>query len=103
MGPIAFDFFKNVKGSEFNDTLFFGGASWSGWQNQSDLVGAEIGRNQKIGPHIYWNQWGSMPTALKQQFGTPDKFKETWQPIKPPAPLKPEVLHNQNVLEWQNQ
>ena len=96
---IAFDFFKNETGRAYSDIQFFEqvralaksiGLGWGGdWTKPKDR------------PHIYWNQWGSIPTALKQQFGTPDKFKETWQPIKPPAPAKPEVLHNQNVLEWQ--
>lgn len=98
---VAFDFFKNVKGSEFNDTLFFEqvgafaksiGLGWGGdWVSPKDR------------PHIYWSEWGSTPKPLKQSFGTPEKFMSTWVKSEPiaPAPLKPEVLHNQNVLEWQ--
>lgn len=29
-------------------------------------------------PHFYLKKWGSTPSKLKQQYGTPDKFKKTW-------------------------
>lgn len=100
---IAFDFFKNVKGSEFNDMLFFEqvgalaksiGLGWGGdWTSPKDR------------PHIFWNQWGNTPAQLKNQYGTPENFMSTWVKEKPiipnNAPVKPEVLHNGNVLEWQ--
>ena len=100
---IAFDFFKNEKGSEFNDLLFFEqvgalaksiGLGWGGdWTGPKDR------------PNIYWPQWGSTPTSLIRQYGTPTAFIMSWQkekPIEPQkAPTKPEVMHNQNVLEWQ--
>ena len=30
-------------------------------------------------PHFYLKKWGSTTATLKQQYGTPDKFKKTWR------------------------
>jgi peptidoglycan L-alanyl-D-glutamate endopeptidase CwlK len=73
---IAFDFFKNVKGHEYDDIAFFNkvgalaksiGLAWGGdWKNPVDK------------PHLYLGDWGSTTTKLKNQYGTFEKFKATW-------------------------
>lgn len=43
------------------------GLGWGGdWTSFKDL------------PHLYLPDWGSTATKLKQQYGTPEKFMETW-------------------------
>lgn len=82
---IAFDFYLNMdidgdgKTSDdaFNDaTNMFSkvgsiaktlGLAWGGdWHSIIDK------------PHLYLPDWGSGTNILKQQYGTPDKFKATW-------------------------
>ena len=36
-------------------------------------------------PHVYLPDWGSGTNILKQQYGTPDKFKATWGTAEVPA------------------
>ena len=89
---IACDFFKNVKGHEYDDTAFFNrvgalaksiGLAWGGdWKNPVDK------------PHLYLPDWGSTTTKLKKEYGTFEKFKATWE-VK-----KVETKENK-VLEWQ--
>ena len=74
---IAFDFFKNVKGHEYDDTKFFNevgklaksiGLGWGGdWTSPVDK------------PHLYLPDWGSTTTKLKKEYGTFSKFKKTWK------------------------
>lgn len=74
---ISFDFFKNIKGHEYDDTAFFNrvgalaksiGLAWGGdWKNPVDK------------PHLYLPDWGSTTTKLKNQYGTFEKFKATWE------------------------
>ena len=60
-------------------------------------------------PHLYYKQWGSTPTPLKQKYGTPDKFKATWATVEDKKVSKAtsvkkhtsSTLHNANVLAWQ--
>ncbi len=83
---IAFDFFKNEKGHEFDDLLFFTdvsklaksiGLAWGGdWVSIKDR------------PHLYLPDWGSTTKQLKAQYGTPDKFVSTWN-TPPAAPAVP--------------
>lgn len=53
---------------------------------------AKIAKSSKVGlawggdwksivdtPHFYLKKWGSTTKKLKQQYGTPDKFKKTWK------------------------
>ncbi len=73
---IAFDFFKNIKGEEYNDNSFFTkigalaksiGLGWGGdWTSPVDK------------PHLYLPDWGSTTTKLKSQYGSFDKFRATW-------------------------
>lgn len=73
---IAFDFFKNVKGSEYSDSDFFEdvakiaksiGLGWGGdWKSFKDR------------PHLYLPDWGSTTKQLKDKYGKPDNFKNTW-------------------------
>lgn len=74
---ISFDFFKNIKGHEYDDTAFFNrvgalaksiGLAWGGdWKSPVDK------------PHLYLPDWGSTTTKLKNQYGTFEKFKATWE------------------------
>lgn len=73
---VAFDFFKNVKGHEFDDISFFNdvaalaksiGLAWGGdWTSIKDR------------PHLYLPDWGSTTKKLKEKYQVPDKFKATW-------------------------
>ncbi len=74
---IAFDFYRNDgKGAYHNSDGFFQktgslaksiGLGWGGdWKSPVDL------------PHLYLPTWGSTPTILKQQYGTPEQFRRTW-------------------------
>ena len=73
---IAFDFFKNIKGHEYDDIAFFNrvgvlaksiGLAWGGdWKSPVDR------------PHLYLPDWGSTTSKLKSQYGTFEKFKATW-------------------------
>lgn len=44
-------------------------------------------------PHFYLKKWGSTTTKLKQQYGTPDKFKKTW---------KKTVSRKKGLILWKN-
>lgn len=73
---IAFDFFKNVSGHAYDDDEFFArvgslgksmGLGWGGdWSSIVDR------------PHLYLPDWGSTPAKLKEEYGTFEKFRETW-------------------------
>jgi peptidoglycan L-alanyl-D-glutamate endopeptidase CwlK len=86
---IAFDFFKNVKGHEYDDTAFFNkvgalaksiGLAWGGdWKSPVDK------------PHLYLPDWGSTTTKLKNQYGTFEKFKATWNVTEQKVEEKKEV------------
>ena len=90
---IAFDFFKNVKGHEYDDASFFKrvgtlaksiGLGWGGdWTSFVDR------------PHLYLPDWGSTTTKLKSQYGTFEKFKATWNSTSQTT------SKNSKVLEWQ--
>lgn len=86
---VAFDFFldmdvdKDGKKSDdvfnnatklFNEVGAIGkklGLEWGGdWKSIKDL------------PHFQLPDWGSTATQLKKEYGTPDKFKETWDDKK---------------------
>lgn len=86
---VAFDFFldmdvdKDGKKSDdvfnnatklFNKVGAIGkklGLEWGGdWKSIEDL------------PHFQLPDWGSTATQLKKKYGTPDKFKETWDDKK---------------------
>jgi len=87
---IAFDFFKNVRGHEYDDNAFFTrvsqlgrtiGLAWGGdWHSIVDK------------PHLYLPDWGSNTGILKSTYGTFESFKKTWRkasitPIKPAQPV----------------
>ena len=87
---IAFDFFKNINGHEYDDNAFFTrvaqlgksvGLSWGGdWHSIVDK------------PHLYLPDWGSGTNILKSTYGNFESFKETWgkasiTPIKPAQPV----------------
>lgn len=89
---IAFDFFKNVKGHEFDDSAFFArvgalaksiGLGWGGdWTSFVDK------------PHLYLPDWGSTTSKLKQQYGTFESFKASWNATPTPAKTN-------KVQDWQ--
>lgn len=74
---IAVDFYRNDGVGAYNETGNFFvrvgslaksiGLGWGGdWKSPVDK------------PHLYLPQWGITTTKLKQQYGTPDKFMQTW-------------------------
>ena len=75
----AFDFCKNVKGAEYSDTAFF---------NKVGAIGKSLGlfwggdfKSITDKPHFQMPEFSPDGTTawLKKQYGTPDKFKETWK------------------------
>ncbi|MEG1353724.1 MAG: peptidoglycan-binding protein [Bacilli bacterium] len=88
---IAFDFFENVKGHEFENISFFNqvgniakdiGLGWGGdWKNPVDK------------PHLYLSDWGNTTSQLKTQYGTIDTFRNTWNN----NPTKEEISQDQNI------
>lgn len=74
---VAFDFFKNVPGHEFDDTSFFNrvgalgkslGLEWGGdWTSPVDK------------PHLQLADWGSTPAKLKKLYGNFNNFRLTWE------------------------
>jgi peptidoglycan L-alanyl-D-glutamate endopeptidase CwlK len=68
-------------GSYYNEDGFFDevgkigqslGLEWGGsWHSIIDK------------PHFQLPDWGSDTSLLKKKYGTPDKFKKTWYPVKP--------------------
>ena len=79
---IAFDFFRNDGNGAYNESGdFFGkvgavgkqlGLGWGGdWKSIVDK------------PHLYLPDWGSTTSQLRQLYGTPDKFRATWEAAEP--------------------
>lgn len=72
-GSIKDDAFNNATGL-FNKVGAIGkklGLEWGGdWKSIKDL------------PHFQLPDWGSTATQLKAKYGTPEKFKETWDDKK---------------------
>lgn len=75
---IAFDFYRNDGQGLYNDSdAFFRqvgkigksiGLEWGGdWTNPVDK------------PHFQLPDWGSTPAKLKAMYGTPEKFRATWE------------------------
>ena len=75
---IAFDFYRNDGQGLYNDSdAFFRqvgkigksiGLEWGGdWTSPVDK------------PHFQLPDWGSTPTTLKAMYGTPEKFRSTWE------------------------
>lgn len=72
-GSVKDDAFNNATGL-FNKVGAIGkklGLEWGGdWKSIKDL------------PHFQLPDWGSIATQLKAKYGTPEKFKETWDDKK---------------------
>lgn len=73
---VAFDVFRNIKGQEYNELVFFFevaelaksiGLSWGGeWDDLKDYG------------HFYLPDWGRYPTKLIEEYGIFENFKKTW-------------------------
>ena len=79
---VAFDFCKNIKGQEYSDTAFF---------NAVGSLGKSIGlfwggdfKSFVDKPHFELLEFlpSNSTAALKSKYGTPEKFKATWE-VKP--------------------
>lgn len=92
---VAFDFFKNVKGQEFNDIPFF---------QKCGAIASGLGLRWGVkvngwvdNPHIQYEKFGTI-AQLKSRYGTPEKFKATWAaPTPAPAP-KPEPIKEEKPM-----
>lgn len=93
---IAFDFFQNVKGKEFdNSKKFFNkvgkiaesiGLGWGGsWTSIVDL------------PHCYLPTWGSTTTRLKSAYEKPETFKKIWLHVDDKVTCKASVYVRESV------
>ncbi len=100
---IAVDFFKNVKGHEYDDAAFFSrvgalaksiGLGWGGdWTGFVDR------------PHLYLPDWGSTASKLKEQYGTFENFKKTWtQSSETPKQeaAQPSTYTGNSIVEYLN-
>lgn len=75
---IAFDFYRNDGQGLYNDSdAFF---------RQVGKIGKSIGlewggdwRSPVDKPHFQLPDWGSTPAKLKAMYGTPEKFRSTWE------------------------
>lgn len=82
---VAFDFYRNDGTGAYNDADGF--FTKVGKLGQS--IGLEWGgawASIKDKPHLQLPDWGSTPTKLKAQYGTPDKFFATWSKTTAAAP-----------------
>ena len=74
---VAFDFFRNDGSGAYNETgNFFGRVGQIG-----KALGLEWGgdwKSIKDNPHFQLPDWGSTPTKLIAQYGTPEAFKRSW-------------------------
>lgn len=77
MWGVAFDICRNDgRGAYYDNDGFFTKVGAIG-----KSLGLEWGGNWKSPvdkPHFQLADWGSTPTKLKQMYGTPDRFKQTW-------------------------
>lgn len=97
----AFDFCRNDGNGAYNDNdgLFTRvgeigrsiGLEWGGdWYSPVDK------------PHFQLPDWGTGTILLKQMYGTPERFKETWRNKQEEEELKEEVRYNtiDEIPEW---
>ena len=71
---VACDFFQNVPGNLYPaDFMNQVGA-------MAKSVGLGWGGDWKTvdKPHLYLKDWGADPTLLKKEYGTPEKFRQSW-------------------------
>lgn len=86
---VAFDFFLDMdvdKDGEKSDDAFNNATKLF---NKVGAIGKKLGlewggdwKSIKDLPHFQLPDWGSTATQLKKKYGTPDKFKETWDDKK---------------------
>jgi peptidoglycan L-alanyl-D-glutamate endopeptidase CwlK len=98
---IAFDFYRNDGTGAYNESgQFF------------EKVGA-VGKSLDLGwggdwtsikdkPHFYLPDWGSTTSALRNQYGAPTTFMETWggKTSAEPAPVPNKPSANDNTKYW---
>ena len=78
---IAFDFYRNDgKGAYVNTDGFFNKVGKIGQSLGLEWGGSWIEPVDQ--PHFQLPDWGSTPSKLKNQYGTPEKFKNSWV-VKP--------------------
>lgn len=115
---VAFDIYRNDGKGAYNDADGF----FSKVGKLGKSIGLEWGGEWKSivdKPHFQLADWGSTPSKLIKQYGTPDKFFKTWNtktatvtkktysgtfPIVPPTLQKSskgtQVNRLQNFLNW---
>lgn len=86
---VAFDFFLDMdvdKDGKKSDDVFNNATKLF---NKVGAIGKKLGlewggdwKSIKDLPHFQLPDWGSTATQLKKKYGTPDKFKETWDDKK---------------------
>lgn len=82
---VAFDFFLDMdvdKDGKKSDDVFNNATKLF---NKVGAIGKKLGlewggdwKSIKDLPHFQLSDWGSTATQLKKKYGTPEKFKETW-------------------------
>ena len=75
---IAFDFYRNDGTGAFNTA--------GGFFDQAGALAKSIGlgwggdwKSPVDKPHLYLPWWGNTPLRLKSEYGTPERFRATWQ------------------------
>ena len=77
----AFDFYRNDGKGAYNDSDgFFSKVGEIGRKLGLEWGGNWISPVDK--PHFQLPYWGSTTVRLKKQYGTPEKFKETWKEVE---------------------
>ena len=93
----AFDIYRNDGKGAYNDSDgFFSRVGEIGRKLGLEWGGDWISPVDK--PHFQLPYWGSTTVRLKKQYGTPEKFKETWKGVEEPV----EKVYNWTVEvpEW---
>jgi hypothetical protein len=105
---VAFDFFLDMdvdKDGKKSDDVFNNATKLF---NKVGAIGKKLGlewggdwKSIKDLPHFQLPDWGSTATQLKKKYGTPDKFKETWDDKKEVKNVK--AKPNNTVTASKNQ
>jgi len=96
---IAFDFFKNIKGHEYDDDAFFSRVAKLG--KTLDLGWGGDWKSIVDKPHLYLPDWGSGTSILKSTYVDFDSFKKTWGDESETTPSTPGNNTNTIVRDGQ--
>ena len=96
---VAFDFCRNVKGSEYDDS--------DGFFSKVGAIGKSLGLawggnfSKPDKPHLEYAYYmpNNSTAALREAFGTPEKFIESWRKAEP-EPVAPVPILDNTPASW---